>query len=94
MLICVGSLAAAALLVGVQISGFGFHRSAAGPSGGGDVCSWSAFRLPSNAVPTGYNLTFEVALDPPSEVRQLARLATLHGHSHRGSLGQTSNRPQ
>jgi hypothetical protein len=75
VLICVGSvIAAAALLVaavvllGVQISGFGFHwRSAPGSS---DFCSWNSFRLPPHAAPAHYNLTFDVSFDQPAQVAE------------------------
>jgi hypothetical protein len=75
ILICFGSVAAAVLLLvaavvllGVQISGFGFHRSNSASST--DVCSWHAFRLPTYAVPDSYNLTFDVSLDAPAQVRK------------------------
>lgn len=82
---CIGTLVAAvvliiaaAVLLGVQISGLGFHRSSAGSAAsGGDICSWSAYRLPPNVVPTAYNLTFDVALDQPSKVRVCCSLRLL-----------------
>jgi hypothetical protein len=73
VLICVGSviaavalLVAAVVLLGVQISGFGFHRRSAPSSS--DFCSWNSFRLPPHTVPAHYNLTFDVSFEQPAQV--------------------------
>lgn len=75
VLICVGSVVAAAallvaavVLLGVQISGFGFHRRSA--SGSSEICSWHSFRLPPHAVPAHYNLTFDVSFEQPAQVAE------------------------
>lgn len=75
VLICVASVVAAAallvaavVLLGVQISGFGFHRRGAPSSS--DACSWNSFRLPPHAVPAHYNLTFDMSFDQPAQVAE------------------------
>ena len=68
--ICVLSLMGFLLIVGLfSLLGVGMARS---PVNANEACQWSAFRLPTDVVPSSYDLNFEVDMNAPFSVKATA----------------------